>query len=211
MSKRWIQLTIVLALAILSGCGGKNGLVGGGQGNSVFLKSISMTPANPTIALAVAPQSPATAQFVVIGSYNVGNPKDITSQMTWISLDTKVATVDNKGTATAVGSGRVVVTTQIFEPATQKTLQASTVLTVVPQLTEITVNPGTAQIAKGTAQQFTATGKYNDGTQSDITALVNWSSSQPAAATVSSSPGTQGRVLAVAPGSSDITASLGSL
>ena len=162
------------------------------------------------MTLAVAPQSPATQQFVVIGSFNVGNPQDITSQMTWISADPKVATVDAKGVATATGAGRVIVTAQIFVAASQKTLQTTTVLSVVPQLTSITVNPASAQIAKETAQQFTAIGSFNDGSQADITALAAWSSSQPAA-TVSSSPGTQGLVLGIAPGSTNITASLGSL
>jgi hypothetical protein len=205
-----ILFTLVCTFTVLCGCGGKNGFVGGGQGNSVFLKSITMTPVNPTITLAVSPQPPATKQFIVIGQYNVGNPKDITDQMTWISADSKVATLDTKGVATATGSGRVIITTQIFEPATQKTLQATTVLSVVPQLTSIVVSPTAAQIAKETAQQFTATGSYNDGTQADITALVAWNSSQPAA-TVSSSPGTQGRALGVSPGSTKITAALGSL
>jgi trimeric autotransporter adhesin len=210
MTRYSILFTLVCAFTVLCGCGGKNGFVGGGQGNSVFLKSITMTPVNPTITLAVAPQLPATEQFVVIGNYNVGNPKDITDQMTWISADTKVATLDTKGVATATGSGRVIITTQIFEPANQKTLQATTVLTLVPQLTSIAVTPTTAQIAKETAQQFTATGSYNDGTHADITALVAWNSSQPAA-TVSSSPGTQGRALGISPGPTNITAAVGSL
>jgi len=211
MSRKWMLSALVLLLGILCGCGGKNGLVGGGQGNSVFLTGITLTPANPTVAFTVAPQAPATAQFDVMGQYNVGNPKDITDQMTWMSLDTKVATIDNKGVATAVGSGRVIVVAQIFEPATQKTLKATTILAVVPQLTGITVAPASAQIAKGTAQQFTATGKYNDGTQADVTALVSWISSQPAAAGVSSSPGTQGRATALSAGATEISASLGSL
>jgi len=168
-----------------------------------------MTPANPTIALTVAPQSPATQQFIVMGQYNVGTPKDITDQMTWISADTKVATMDTKGAATATGSGRVIVTSQIFEPATQKTFQATTVLSVAAQLTSISISPANAQIAKETAQQFTATGTYNDGTHADITSLVAWNSSQPAA-NISSSPGTQGRALGLSPGSTKITASLGS-
>jgi len=210
MTRYSILFTLVCALTVLSGCGGKNGFVGGGQGNSVFLKSITITPVNPTITLAVAPQPTATKQFVVIGNYNVGNPKDITDQMTWISADTKVATLDTKGIATATGSGRVIITSQIFEPATQKTLQATTVLSVVPQLTSIAVSPAAAQIAKETVQQFTATGSYNDGTQADITALVAWNSSQPAA-NISSSPGTLGRALGVSPGPTNITAALGSL
>src|SRR5882672_3570015 len=162
MTRHSILFTLVCALTVLCGCGGKNGFVGGGQGNSVFLKSITMTPANPTMTLAVAPQPPATQQFVVIGQYNIGNPKDITDQMTWISADPKVATLDTKGVATAIGSGRVIITSQIVEPATQKTLQGTTVLSVVPQLASITVSPARAQIAKGTAQQFTATGSRSE-------------------------------------------------
>jgi len=211
MRGNWILSAVALTLAVLCGCGGKNGLVGGGQGNPVFLTGITLTPANPSIAFTVAPQAPATSQFNVMGQYNVGSPKNITDQMTWLSLDTKVATVDSKGVATAVGSGRVIVVAQIFEPATQKTLKSTTILTVVPQLTGITVSPSSAQIAKGTAQQFTATGKYNDGTQVDITALVGWNSSQPAAASVSSSPGTQGRAQGLAAGAADIGATLGAL
>ena len=208
MHRKLLLASAVLILAVLYGCGGKNELVGGGQGNSVFLTSIALTPSSPSVAFAVSPQ--ATLQFNVIGKYNVGNPKDITGQMTWISLDTNVATLDTAGKATAVNSGRVVVVAQIFEPATQKTLKATTILTVVPQLTGITVSPASAQIARGTAQQFAATGKYNDGTQADVTAMVAWNSSQPAAASVSASPGTQGRALGIAPGSSSISASLGS-
>jgi len=75
--------------------------------------------------------------------------------------------MDNKGVATAVGSGRVIVTGSIQDPVSLKIFQVSTVLTVVPQLTGITISPASAQIAKGTAQQFTATAKYNDGTSPD--------------------------------------------
>jgi len=204
------SIGLLIALSAIVGCGGGNGLVGGGQGNPVFLTSITMTPVNPSITFTVSPEPPATTQFVVIGTYSVGNPKDITDQVTWTSLDSKVATVNSKGMATATGSGRVVITSQIFEPANQKTLQASTVFTVIPQLTGIQVSPATAQIAKNTSQQFTATGKYNDGTQTDITSLASWSSSSPVTATASSSPGTHGRATAFSPGTAKISASLGS-
>ncbi len=210
MTKHSVLFTVVCTLAVLCGCGGKNGLVGGGQGDSVFLKSIDLSPVNPTLTLTVTPQPPSTKQFSVIGHYNVGNPKDITDQMTWLTADPKVATVDAKGTATATGSGKVIIAAQIFVPATQKTLQATTILSVVPQLTSININPTTAQIAKGTTQQFTATGSYNDSTQADITALVAWNSSQPFA-TVSSSPGTQGMAFGISPGATSITATVGSL
>src|SRR5260370_22466260 len=168
-----------------------------------------MTPTNPTITLTLSPA--ATRQFVAIGQYSFGNPQDITNQLTWVSADTTVATVDNKGVATAVGSGKVIISGSIQDPVSLKTFQVSTVLTVVPQLTGITISPASAQIAKGTARQFTASGKYNDGTSPDITALVTWNSTQPAIASISASPGTQGLALASSQGSTSISASLGTV
>lgn len=200
-----ILCAMVCALIALCGCGGKNGQIGTGGGAA--LTNISLTPLNPTITLS---QSPAATQpFDVIGNYSFGNPQNITGQLTWLSLDTTVATINSMGVATAVGSGRVVITGTILDPVSQKTFQVTTILTVVPQLTGITISPGSAQIAKGTAQQFTATGKYNDGTSPDITALVTWNSTQPGIAAVSSSPGTQGLARAAAQGSTSISASLG--
>src|SRR3981081_3045627 len=202
-----ILLTMICAIIALCGCGGKNGLLGTGGGAT--LTAVSLTPTNPTLTLSKSP--PATRQFVAIGQYSFGNPKDITNQLTWVSADTTVATMDNKGVATAIGSGRVIITGTIQDPVTLKIFQVSTVVTVVPQLTGITISPANAQIAKGTSQQFTATAKYNDGTSPDITSLVAWNSTQSAVATVSSSPGTQGLALAASPGSTSISASLGTI
>ncbi len=208
LQKQWWPVILVALLALV-GCGGKNGLIGGGQNNQ--LKSIALTPANPTIALTVSPDPPATAQFVAIGTFSVGNPQDITKQVTWISADKTVATTDGNGVATAVGSGRVFITAQMQDPATGKLIQSQTILTVVPQLTSITLSPATAKIARETTQQFTATGNYNDKTALDVSSQVTWNSSQPAAATVSTSPGTQGLTTGVAQGSTNITATLGTL
>jgi hypothetical protein len=195
-------------LLMLCACGGKGGLIGGGQ-NGITLTAITLAPTNPTVAFSKSPM--ATQQFTVMGSYSLGQPKDITSQMTWQSLDTTVATIDSSGKATAVKSGQVIITTMILDPTTQKTFKASTTLTFVPQLSSISISPASATIAKGTAQRFSASGTYNDGGQADITSLVAWNSSQPATATVSSSAGTQGMATGIAAGATNISASLGSV
>jgi uncharacterized protein YjdB len=205
---RTLWLPLFLAI-ILSGCGGKNGLIGGGQ--NVQLKSIALTPSNPTLALTVAPDPPATAQFVAIGTYSVGNPQDITKQVAWLSADQTVATTDSNGIATAVGSGRTIITAQMLDQSTGKLVKSQTILTVVPQLTSVTVTPASAKIARGTTQRFIATGNFNDKSTLDVSSQVTWASSQPAAATVSASPGTQGLATGVSQGSSNITATLGSL
>jgi len=202
-----VALTLTCALVVLGGCGGKNGVIGTGGGAT--LKALALTPTNPSIALTINPQN--TQTFQVIAQYSFGNPKDITEQMTWLSLDTTVAKVNSQGVATAIGSGRVVITGTIQDPQTLKIFQVSTILTVVPQLTGITISPASAQISKGTTQQFMATGTYNDGTSPDITSLVTWSSTQSGVAAVSSSPGTQGLARAATPGSTSISASLGTV
>lgn len=72
-------------------------------------------------------------------------------------------------------------------------------------LTSITVSPSSAQIGNGSRQQFTATGKYSDGSSKNLTSSVTWSSSQAAIAAVSSS----GVAWAGQPGNTSITASDG--
>src|ERR1700681_4459089 len=93
-----ILLTMTCATIALCGCGGKNGLLGNGGGAS--LTAVSLTPTNPTLTLSLSP--PATRSFVATGQYSFDNPQDITNQLTWVSADTTVATMDNKGVATAI-------------------------------------------------------------------------------------------------------------
>lgn len=57
-----------------------------------------------------------------------------------------------------------------------------------PALVSIEVTPSDAEInALGQTQQFAATGTYDDDSTVDITALVNWSSSDPSVASVDAS------------------------
>ena len=62
------------------------------------LNSITVTPANPTI------QTGKTQPFTATGTYSVGTPQDITTQVTWASLSTTVATINGSGLATAGAS-----------------------------------------------------------------------------------------------------------
>jgi 6-phosphogluconolactonase (cycloisomerase 2 family) len=75
-------------------------------------------------------------------------------------------------------------------------------------LTSIAVTPATpAHLKVGATQQFTATGAYSDGTTSDITATVTWTSGTPATATIS----TAGLATGVAAGTTSITATSGTV
>ena len=78
----------------------------------------------------------------------------------------------------------------------------------VSGLVSIAVTPAAPSVASGLTQQFEATGTFSDTSTADLTAKVAWSSGTPAVATFD---GASGLAMAVAVGSSVITATLGSV
>ena len=95
--------------------------------------------------------------------------------------------------------------------ATSGSISGTTTLTVTNPLVSITVTPTNPSAAPGTKPQFTATGLYADNTSQNITASVTWTSSSTAVATINNAAGLQGQATAVAPGTTTITATLGSV
>jgi hypothetical protein len=86
----------------------------------------------------------------------------------------------------------------------------STTLTVTvtaPTLMSITVTPAAPSIAKGTTQQFTATGTYSDNSTKDLTATATWASATAATATITAA----GVATGVAAGTSVISATSGAV
>jgi hypothetical protein len=97
--------------------------VGGVASNAVSfsvvsLTSLSITPQNPTI------QAGNTQQFIVTGTYSDNSTQNLTATATWTSSATGIATINNAGLATGVGSGQTTI------QATVGSVQASTFLTV---------------------------------------------------------------------------------
>jgi 6-phosphogluconolactonase (cycloisomerase 2 family) len=75
-------------------------------------------------------------------------------------------------------------------------------------LSSIAVTPASpAHLKVGSAQQFTATGTFSDGSMSDISSSVTWASGTTATATISAA----GLATGVAAGTSSITASQGTV
>jgi hypothetical protein len=159
------------------------------------LQSITVTPANPSIAAG------QTQQFTATGNYTDGSTQNLTSQVTWTSGTLGTATISPAGLATAVGPGTSTITARL------NSLSGSTVLTVTaPTLVSIAVTPANPSIAKGLTQQFTATGTYSDSSTQNLTGSVMWASGTPGTATIS----TAGLATVVAgSGTSSISATLG--
>jgi uncharacterized protein YjdB len=175
-----------------------NGTAGTGGMGPATLSSIAITPTNMSIAKGT------TQQFTATATYSDATTKDITATATWASSMTATATISPAGLATAVAPGSTMIT------ATSGGVMGSTMLTVTGStLVSIAVTPATPSIAKGTTQQFTATGTFKDAannmTTQDLTTMVTWASGTTATATIS----TGGLATAVAQGTSTITATSG--
>ena len=168
------------------------------------LGSISVTPVNSSIAMGTK------QQFTATGSYTDGSKQNLTSVVVWTSSNTTVVTVSNAagsyGLATSLASGPTTIS------AASGTVSGSTTLTVTPAtLVSIAVTPANSSIAKGTKQQFTATGAYSDNSTQNITASVTWSSSATAVATISNAAGSNGLATSAAAGTTTIRATSGSI
>ena len=174
--------------------------------------STVLTVTASLVSITIAPESPSvpkgeTEQFTATGNLSDSTTEDLTTQVTWASSATSVATVSNatgsNGLATAVSQGTSTIT------ATLSGISGSTVMTVsAPVLQSIVVAPANPNVPKGETEQFHATGTFSDHSTSDISSQVNWTSSATAIATISNTTGTQGLATAVALGSSTITATL---
>jgi hypothetical protein len=137
------------------------------------LVSISVTPANPSIAKG------KTQQFTATGTFSDGTTQNLTSTATWSSSSVTVATINTTGLATAAGTGSTTI------QASSGGVNGSTTLTVTPAtLVSIAVTPANPTVSKGGTQQFAATGTLSDGTTQDLTSTATWSSSAVTVATI---------------------------
>ena len=178
-------------VAILSGVSGYTMLT---VQPTTTLISIAVTPANTNISIG------GSRQFTATGTYSDGSTRDLTSQVTWISSNTLVATISAGGLATGVSAGSTPIV------AILSGVSGYTMLTVQPTTTliSIAVTPANTNISIGGSRQFTATGTYSDGSTRDLTSQVTWISSNTLVATISAG----GLATGVSAGSTPIVAIL---
>jgi hypothetical protein len=145
----------------------------GGKSGSATL---TVTPA-VVIAVSVSPSGPSIAkgtaeQFTATATLSDSTTQDVTGGAAWTASDvtgTGVASIDAAGLATGTGVGTAAI------KATYLGLSGSATLAVTAAVvTQVTVSPSAPSIAKGTAQQFTATATLSDKTTQDATSLATW-------------------------------------
>ena len=83
----------------------------------------------------------------------------------------------------------------------------STTQSAPPTIASLNVSPANPSAVAGKGQQFTATGKYSDGSQQDLTKTSSWSSSNTSVSTID----TSGMATTIQSGSTTISAAFGSV
>jgi N-acetylneuraminic acid mutarotase len=177
---------------LLVGCGGKNETAAATTA-PITLTSIAISPA--TVAIVKSD----TTTLEATGTYSDGATADITRSVSWTSTAPAIASIDS---ATGVVTGVAAGTTTVFAALNGLTSSAANIQISAASLVSISVTPAYASLASDGSFTFTATGTYSDGTTSDISRLVTWSSDNPAVAKINS----KGISSGVGAGSSTITA-----
>ncbi|MGD0586358.1 MAG: Ig-like domain-containing protein [Oryzomonas sp.] len=191
---------LVMAV-LLSGCGWSG--TASRQNTITPLTSITITAAYSPIAQGTSVELTATGNYS--GLFN----RPISDQVVWTSSATNVAnfmTTASPSRVTGLSPGSAVLT------ATMGGVSATFNMTVSSAtISTVTVTPVNPSIAMGLTQQFTATGKFSDGTTQDITFDATWASSNTAVATVSNAAtdNNGGLATTVAAGTTTITATFG--
>jgi hypothetical protein len=188
---------ILLCLGLLSACGSGSLAPGvSGSSRTPSLKSIQVTPVQPSVALGL------DQQFTATGVYSDGSTKDLTFSSDWASSNTGVATVSGSGLATSQASGSVTITAKFSGVAGYGTLIVTKAI-----LESITITPANPAVILGTLEQFTATGTFSDQSTQDITGSVTWASSSNSLLSFHGG----GLAVALALGSLTISATSGSI
>ncbi len=139
------------------------------------------TPVTVTAAtlqtLAVSPRLPKvprglTQQMKVTATFSDGSTQDVTALAGWSVKDvsgSSVAVVNSAGLVTARQLGKATVTARYMTKVSYTTLEVTPAVA-----TSLAISPLSPSIAKGTAQRFTATGTFSDGSLQDVSTLADW-------------------------------------
>jgi uncharacterized protein YjdB len=165
--------------------------------------SITVTAVPPVVTtVTVAPTSAsvvAGATTTLVATVKDQNGNVMSGQtVTWSTSNAVAATVNSSGVVTGVVAGSATITATSSGKSGTSTI---TVTAVTPVVTTVTVAPTSASVIAGLTTTLQATVKDQNGNVM-TGQTVNWSTSNAAAATVSSS----GVVTGVAAGSATITA-----
>ena len=109
-------------------------------------------------------------QLQAFASYTDGSRSEVTSQASWMSSSSAVASVDGNGLATGLGVGEAAVSATFAGQTAQKSVTVTDAV-----LQTLVVTPNEKSLAKGLTQQYIATGHFSNGDEQDLSGEVIWS------------------------------------
>lgn len=167
-------------------------------GKTATIKVTAGTPSKLSFSeKSVDLKEEATYSPVLTAEYENGGDVTVTTEAEWSTSDDTIAQVDDDGTITGTGVGTATIT------AKYGSVKAT--ITVNVGLTdELEADVSLIAISVSETSQITVTATDSDGTEADVTAKAEWTSSKPTVATVK-----KGLVTAVLKGKTTVTASYG--
>ena len=118
----------------------------------------------------------ASLQLTAIGVFADSTRQDISAQVSWLSTDPKILTINNIGLLTAIAVGSTNIQASFNDIYAQ--LPVTVIAPPVAKLTAIEIS-AIPELTAGTTLQLTATGLFDDGSRVNITNQVNWIANSP--------------------------------
>ena len=159
------------------------------------VRSITISPPSANILTNTSQQFTAVAHFVD------GQPdENITTTGIWMTSSSSV-TINPSGVAVATSEGSANITVTF-----QGKTQTAFINVAEALLQSISITPSNSFLLPGFTRQFTAMGKYNNGSEQDITTRATWSSTDTLVATVGTTTGVVTAVPVSSPSTTTINA-----
>ncbi len=140
------------------------------------LKSIEITPSNPSIPLGNSEQFMATGYLLDSETWET---QDITDQVLWSSQSPLVATINSTGLAESASVGLTMIFAEVAGKSTYSELNVEEA-----ELISISINPEERTVAAGKSTNFSVYGEYTNNPRLRISSGVEWTSSNNEVASI---------------------------
>ncbi len=158
------------------------------------LVMLSMTPQSQSIPLG------STYTVRVDGTYSDDSTAAVTDQVSWSTSSPNIS-VSASGIVSASAEGVYTLTASLDGNAVDAQV------TITPkEIVSISLSPGNPGVSLGERVSFTATATYTDGSQADVTNVVDWASSATNIAIVDNNSGSKGLTKNIIAGVATISA-----
>ena len=147
--------------------------------NQAVVKSLQITPQNPSVPAGVEGQFTATA------FYSDNTTVDVTQSANWQVDDYSIITVIPNGNSAGYAKALAEGTSQLSVKFSGQIV--STLVSVTPaKLDAISLTPSVAEIPAGTNLQYQLFGLFSDGTNHDLTSFAHYQTSDNTLASIDS-------------------------